>query len=432
VKRRDGTVQCVSPERGRERATTTLHLLDGGPQTLQRGIDLWPGGEWSGPHRDLLPSELASVRRWIDHPNEAAIGQLAFGKDFGVPLRGALGSVGSDHVVSEFKWLRAVEKDKSALAQPPIVQALQARFLEGAMLMTAASLLAEEEASPRTVNVNYSFPLAFDEGDLDTLRGATRRPASAEGPHRRRLLFPAPPLVDEAQAAAGHTPSDKMFRVYLDLGGGSLEVLVDDTLARNSQQGHAGMHPHVFSTSIFFGGSVYLRSLVGAARATAGLVRDARHGLVHPPRQRGAPEPLGQGPARVAARHRRDAQGHRRAPRAGLHRVHRRARGAGARGRVPGARAHRRRRARPLAQPPVYALRQGSARRWILGANKGPGQKRVVEFSLVLLGNGWGFGDIVRDGMKNVEQMMAQRVYARLMELLREHEDLARRSPTAS
>jgi exopolyphosphatase/pppGpp-phosphohydrolase len=27
-----------------------------------------------------------------------------------------------------------------------------------------------------------------------------------------------------------------MFRVYLDLGGGSLEVLVDDTFARNNSR----------------------------------------------------------------------------------------------------------------------------------------------------------------------------------------------------
>jgi hypothetical protein len=64
----------------------------------------------------------------------------------------------------------------------------------------------------------------------------------------------------------------------------------------------------------------------------------------------------------------------------------------------------------------------GASKRWILGVSKGPAQKRVVEFSLVLLGNGWGFGDIVRDGMKTVEQMMAQRVYERLLELLRTSE----------
>jgi len=426
VKRKDGTVQCVSPERGRERATTTLHLLDGGPQTLQRGMDLWPGGEWSGPHRDLLPSELASVRRWIDHPNEASIGQLAFGKDFGVPLRGAVGSVGSDHVVSEFKWLRAVEKDKSSLAQRPIVQMLQARFLEGSMLMTAASLLAEEEASPRSVNVSYSFPLAFDEGDLDTLRGATQ-----EAGERLKVLTGAdflfaPPLVDEAQAAAGHTPSDKMFRVYCDLGGGSLEVLVDDTLARNSQQGHAGMHPHVFSTSLFFGGSVYLRSLLGASEhdrkgsclmpAMGSYTR-----LASAVRQSPSGKALLESPHVIAET--RKATAERRARvyigyivelvarvLAGVCLEH---------GRTPDGTLD-------LSRNRLFTLSgSGAGRRWILGANKGPGQRRVVEFSLVLLGNGWGFGDIVRDGMKNVEQMMTQRVYARLMEMLREHEDLA-------
>ena len=427
VKRKDGTVQCVSPERGRERATTTLHLLDGGPCTLLRGMDLWPGGEWSGPHRDLLPSELASVRRWIDHPNDASIGQLAFGKDFGVPLRGAVGSVGSDHVVSEFKWLRAVEKDKSSLAQRPIVQMLQARFLEGSMLMTAASLLAEEEASPRSVNVSYSFPLAFDESDLDTLRGAT-----LEAGERLKALTGAdflfaPPLVDEAQAAAGHTPSDKMFRVYCDLGGGSLEVLVDDTLARNSQQGHAGMHPHVFSTSLFFGGSVYLRSLLGASEhdrkgsclmpAMGSYTR-----LASAVRQSASGKALLESPHVIAETRKATAERRARVYIGYIVELVSRVLAAVCleHGRAPDGTLD-------LSRNRLFTLSgSGSGRRWILGANKGPGQRRVVEFSLVLLGNGWGFGDIVRDGMKNVEQMMTQRVYARLMELLREHEDLAR------
>ncbi|MBL8603453.1 MAG: hypothetical protein JNK72_16130 [Myxococcales bacterium] len=425
VKRKDGTIQCVAPERGRERASTTLSLIDGGPQTLQRGLDLWPGGEWSGPFRDLLPSELACHKRWIDLASDTVIGNLAFGKDFGVPLRGGVGAVGSDHVVSEFKWLRAVEKDKTALAQRNVVQELQARFLEGAMLMTAASQLAEEEAAPRSVNVSYSFPLAFDEGDLDTLKGA----AQAAGERLKALtgadfLF-APPLVDEAQAAAGHTPSDKMFRVYCDLGGGSLEVLVDDTLARNSQQGHSGMHPHVFSSSIFFGGSVYLRSLLGAGEhdrkgsclmpAMSSYTR-----LASAVRQSPSGKALLESPHVIAET--RKATAERRARvyigyivewvarmLAGVCLEH---------GRTVDGRLD-------LSRNRLFTLAgSGAARRWILGANKGPGQKRVVEFSLVLLGNGWGFGDIVRDGMKNVEQMMAQRVYARLSELLRENEAL--------
>lgn len=424
VKRRDGTMQCVSPERGKERALTTQYLIDGGPQTLNRGLDLWPGGEWSGPYRDLLPSELGCTKRWTDVASETAIMALAFGKDFGVPLRGAVATVSSDYVVSEFKWQRAVEKDKSALAQRPIVQALQARFLEGSMLMTAASILAEEEVAPRTVNVNYSFPLAFDEGDLETLQKA----ASAAGDQLKALtgaefVFPATTLIDEAQAAAGHTPSDKMFRVYLDLGGGSLEVLVDDTAARNNQQGHAGYHPHVFSTSIFFGGSVYLRSLVGAGEG------DRRGACVMPSmssytrlagvvRQSSSGKALLESPHVIAEARKSTAERRARVYigyivefvariLAGVCLEH----GRTANGAID------------LSRNRLFTLATvGNQRRWILGTMKGPGQKRTVEFSLVLLGNGWGFGDIVRDGMKTVEQMMAQRVYERLMELLRDTE----------
>jgi len=421
VKRRDGTMQCVAPERGKDRTPTTQYLVDGGPQTLFRGLDLWPGGEWSGPYRDLLPSELGSVKRWTDVASESAITNLAFGRDFGVPLRGAVGTTSSEYVVSEFKWLRAVEKDKSALARREVVQALQSRFLESALLMTSAALLAEDEVAPRTVNVNYSFPLAFDEGDLDTLRRAAEDAAQGlKALTGADYLFPPTPLLDEAQAAAGNTPSDKMFRVYLDLGGGSLEVLVDDTLARNGQQGHAGLHPHVFSTSLFFGGSVYLRSLLGAAEG------DRRGSCVMPAvgsytrlastvRQSPSGKALLDSPHVIAEQRKTTAERRARVyigyivelvarVLAGVCLEHGRS--------VTGAIDLSHNRLFTLATTP-------NGRRWILGTQRGPAQKRAVEFSLVLLGNGWGFGDIVRDGMKTVEQMMAQRVYERLMELVR-------------
>ncbi len=420
IKHKDGTMQCIAPERGRDRRSTTLHLVDGGLQTLHRGLDLWPGGEWSGPAHDLLPSELGCVKRWTDVASEGAIRGLAFGRDFGVPLRGAIAAVSSDQVVSEFKWLRAVQKDKAALAQRGLVQALQARFLEVSMLMTSAALLAEDDATPQTVNCNYSFPLAFDESDLDTLRLA----ADTAGLELKALtgadfVFPPSPQVDEAQAAAGHTPSDKMFRVYLDLGGGSLEVLVDDTLARTGHQGHAGLHPHVFSTSLFFGGSVYLRSLVGAGEGDrrgacvmpgmssytrlSGVVRQSTSGRAF----LDSPQVIAEARRSTAERRARAYIGYiiELVARvlAGVCLEHGRARNGGI----------------DLSHNRLFTLSTvGNTRRWILGTSRGPGQKRTVEFSLVLLGNGWGFGDIVRDGMKTVEQMVSQRVYERLTDLL--------------
>ena len=422
VKRRDGTLQCVAPERGRDRVPTSLRLVDGGPPTLQRGLDLWPGGGWSGPQHDLLPSELGCVRRWSDVANVEAIRGLVFGRDFGVPLRGAGASVSPEQIVGEFKWLRAVEKDKSALARPELVQALQARYLEAALLMASAAVLADEETAPRTVNATYSFPLAFDEGDLESLRRAAEDAATRlKELTGADFVFPATPLVDEAQAAAGHASSDKAFRVYLDLGGGSLEVLVDDTLARKGQQGHAGLHPHVFSSSLFFGGSVFLRSLVGAGEG------DRRGSCVMPAvgsytrlssavRQSVSARSLLESPHVIVEARRATAERRARvfigyiveyAARvlAGVCLEH---------GRTASG-------ALDLSRNRLFSMTgTGAQRRWILGVSRGPEQKRVVEFSLVLLGNGWGFGDLVRDGMKSVEQMMAHRVYERLRALLQE------------
>jgi hypothetical protein len=59
------------------------------------------------------------------------------------------------------------------------------------------------------------------------------------------------------------------------------------------------------------------------------------------------------------------------------------------------------------------------ARRWVLGTPTDDG-RRSIEFSLVLIGNGWGFGELIRDGTHSVEALVAQRVRIRLLELLRE------------
>ncbi len=416
----DGTKRTVQPERGRSRAPTTMMIIDGGAQTIHRGLDLWPGGGWSGPYNDLLPSELASLQRWVDVGARGAgeIHGLKFGETLGIPLRGGHSKVSSEYVVNEFKWKRSVARDKPAVGDSEKVQALQARFLEGAMLMTLAARLAEEEIAPRTVNVQYSYPLAFDTEDFESLKLATERAS----PRLEKLtgatfLFHCSEL-DEAQAAVAQEAADKMFRVYLDLGGGSFEILVEDTKARKGESGHAGMQPRVFSTSIFFGGSAYLRSLVGnneVERQGTCLMPD----VAGYAQLAGLVRSMASGRQLVTSRNviqeAREQKAVRRARAyfgyiveliarvlAGMCLEH----GRTADGRLD------------LTRNRLFTRVDVPSRRWILGTLKGPASERRVEFELVLLGNGWGFGEIVLDGMATVEQMVAERVRKRLMDLL--------------
>jgi hypothetical protein len=416
----DGSKGTVRPERGRTRASTTFQVIDGGPQALNRGLDLWPGGGWSGPHHDLLPSELAATRRWVDIGVRGAseIMGLKFGEDLGIPLRGGISKVASEQVVNEFKWKRSVQRDKPALGDTEKVHALQSRFLEGAMLMTLAARLAEEDNAPRTVNVQYSYPLAFASEDFESLKIA-----SDQASRRLEALTGAQVLInksglDEAQAAVAQQASDRQFRVYLDLGGGSFEILVEDTWARNNQAGHAGMNSQVFSTSIFFGGSVYLRSLVGnneTDRQGTCLMPDVGSYA----QLAGVVRSMSSGRQLVTSRNviqeAREQKAVRRARAYFGYIVELTARVlAGVcleHGRTQDGRLD-------LTHNRLFTRVDPPAFRWILGTRRVPASERLVAFELVLLGNGWGFGEIVLDGVATVEQMMSERVRKRVVELL--------------
>ncbi len=416
----DGTRRTVQPEKGRARASTTFQVIDGGAHTIFRGIDLWPGGTWSGPYNDLLPSELAATRRWVDIGARGAqeISNLKFGEELGIPLRGGHSKVSSENVVNEFKWKRSVARDKPAVGDTDKVVALQSRFLEGAVLMTLAARLAEEDIAPRTVNVQYSYPLAFDTEDFESLRHATEQAShKLEALTGAQVIFNRSEL-DEAQAAVAQEAADKMFRVYLDLGGGSFEILIEDTWARRNEFGHTGMNPHVFSTSIFFGGSTYLRSLVGnneTERQGTCLMPD----VASYAQLAALVRTMASGRQLVTSRNviqeAREQKAVRRARAyfgyiveliarvlAGMCLEH---------GRTHDGRID-------LTKNRLFTRVETPTRRWILGTLKGPASERRVEFELVLLGNGWGFGEIVLDGMATVEQMMAERVRKRLMDLL--------------
>lgn len=271
----EGKVETVKPETGAR--STTRRVF--GRCTTDDPNDLWPGAPWAGPHHDLLPSELMAALPWGQiavRPDQ--IGTMQLGVDIGVPLhlwsQGNVAPEGaSQRILGDFKWERAIRARDGGAGLAGRISWIQARFLELAVLSATAWKLCNGRAYPNQIQVNYSYPPAFSPTDLESLSAAAviaeDRLAGymglehhGQGP--KSVQFKRGP--DEAQAAVVGSKSHRMFTVFVDIGGGSLEVLVEDNFAAEKQKGHDGLQPEVVSNSVYFGGGAYLRSLVRGDR----------------------------------------------------------------------------------------------------------------------------------------------------------------------
>ncbi len=427
----DGKVETVKPESGGRSCTRWVF----GRGAVDDPLDLWPAALWAGPHRDLLPSELMAARTWGEVATQPAqIDAMKLGVDLGVPLRlwsqgNALPPGAAQRILGDFKWERAVRERHDGAGLATHLPQIQARFLEQAVLTATAWKLANGRAYPSQVAVNYSYPPAFTRGDLDVLKQAAALAGARvadclgldwSGQGAKPVEFTLGP--DEAQAAILGAQPNRMFTVFVDIGGGSLEVLVEDTLAVEGQFGHAGMQTEVVSNSVYFGGGVYLRSLVRGERTCsygdyttlAAQVRNFPNGrallraqsLFKPNRvdvARKRAAVYGQAVADYVAR-----------LLAGVCLEHGYQHGGGA-----GAG-----RALNLSRNRLFLHHNG---RWQLGEDHAGGRR--VLFTLMLLGNGWNTVEVaLREGMgMTLEDHFGTLVRQRLQQILRAEGALAAR-----
>lgn len=404
----EGEIGIVSVDDRRARDTSEWILGRNNESMLEPEVNLWPGRAWAGAHRDLIPSEILAIEAWNQIPE---LGEKLNHWDVGVEVGIALGEPTKAHdtrVVGEFKWARA----QPTKALKDNVALLQERFLEMCVLQSLGVIGAQQKLSA-DLHAYYSFPPAFGEGDLDALKQAAAGLKKRLAQYIDFNALSVRPGLNEAAAAATAGNTDSMFTVHVDIGGGSLELLVEDNLARGKSLSHEGWAVPVYSTSIFFGGRVFLRSLVGDGncipdREYTRLAAEVRAGK----------EILSFVPSEALARivkRRADvyvkyvAEFVARALAAQcLEHGYSIDEGEG----LPDGE-------RPwnLARNRLFTRTDKSAP-WRIGTDRNGG--REVTFDLVLLGNGWGCADVVfpRDGT-NLEEQVSALVQRRLHELIR-------------
>ncbi len=406
--------------------------------------DLWPGAPWTGGERDLLPSELLlRDRSWPEFNQDCdKLSLLKLGVGIGVPLMMAQpqrdpqrSAIRPMSLLSDFKWQRALRAQSlEGLAQE--AWRVQAKFLEAAMLMTLASRIRNERVYPSSVNLWYSYPPAFGEKDKQQLDwagggGATPKPESMAARLQKHLSLRATvgfvPGPDEASAAVFNHDPNREFAVFVDIGGGSMEVVVRDEYVENGKGGHAGLEQVVTSKSLYFGGGVYLRSLVGDKSKGCLLPGMDYPQLASRIRRYGSgtefiEAPSVFGPQRLqTARLRAQVFGEAVADYvartlAGMSLEHGFQRGT---------------EQRPEAERRLNLTRNRlfywNGKAWQIGG--GAAEQRRVKFTLFLLGNGWNTVEIaVPDGSKqDVETFFAARVRSRLRALIKKEEATARR-----
>jgi hypothetical protein len=276
-----GTTNTVLARKSASPQTTTVSPFEDvgaastrwlfGSKAIPDAADFWIGRPWTGQFKDLLPSELVALRDWavIGH-DPSVLEQLQLGVDVGIPLAPSQ-SEKKERLVTDFKWQRALESNGLG-SMKSNAHIVQARFLEYAMLSALADQAHRAEGRlPKSIEIMYSYPPAFTPTDLSVLEMAFGAGSPSGLTQRLKGLLDGATVnctkgLDEAQSAGLEThTANQMFMVFVDIGGGSLEVLIRDCmggLKGAGSSGHKDWDPVVASNSIYFGGGVYARSLV--------------------------------------------------------------------------------------------------------------------------------------------------------------------------
>ena len=155
--------------------------------------------------------------------------------------------------------------------------------------MTIGGAAGGGRVAPRTVNVNYSLPLAFDEGDLGTLRRAAEDAAQGlKALTGRTLLFPADAVARRGAGGGGYTC--RRCSACTSTSAAGAWRFWSTTPSRATGSRPRGLPPHtVFSRRSSSAGASTRSRCSARPRVTAAVVRDARGELVHAPRQHRAP-----------------------------------------------------------------------------------------------------------------------------------------------
>lgn len=232
----------------------------GSEPTVHRGPDLWPARSGFGPSEDLFPSELLFLhtrgdqsQSLGDHTN------WTYGVDFGIPVAGIEPEFPeADHIISEFKWGKLLQG--SAFANH--VGALQAHYLAATVMTALARCAARKNALPTSVEVFYSYPMAFIKEDHDVLVAAIGQVQQWLG-EAVALSWTFTHGVSESEAAAQSNGGRDVVEVFLDMGGGSTDVAIRTQRAEGEDK-----WTNVYVMSMRYAGAALLAAYAGTRRST--------------------------------------------------------------------------------------------------------------------------------------------------------------------
>ncbi|MCC6649129.1 MAG: hypothetical protein IT374_26615 [Polyangiaceae bacterium] len=256
------TKQQAGPELVPEVSETdwNLYLVRGGPEsTAPAGPDLWPPPRGFGPRRDLFPSELLFSRNKRDTASGlAAVDGWRFGRDFGIPAAGVTpGYAEDEYTLGDFKWTDLLRQRASTYA--PHTASLQAHYISTVLTLSYVRAAIASGQAARTVNVVYSYPMAFTDPDLQILRAGAHL-AQTLLRDTTGLEWTIDEGADESTAAARNAgdPGANIL-VYLDMGGGSSDIGVKQEVRNEEWE-------TVFLTSVAYAGGDLLSAFVGRAQ----------------------------------------------------------------------------------------------------------------------------------------------------------------------
>jgi hypothetical protein len=247
-----------------EETATSLYLLRGGPEpTEHTGPELWPPSRWFGQKQDLVPSELLLL---LPRNEMAArltrIEQWRFGIDYGLPGPGVtLGYPEDQFLLADFKWAEMIAA--SAPAFRPYLEKVQQRYLTAVLSNGLVRVLASGVSIPGSVNLGWSYPMAFAEDDLESLKSAFEATLQELSQTTGMSWQHQGGGPNEARAAArnvGDPGAD--LAVYVDMGGGSTDIAIE-----NPAQGQRLEARNVFLTSVRYAGGDLLNAFAGDGSA---------------------------------------------------------------------------------------------------------------------------------------------------------------------
>lgn len=243
----------------------SLYLVRAGAEpSVHKGPDLWPSSVGFGRYQDLFPSEFLFLRKVDDQAGQlGSIEDWSFGLDFGIPAAGVRPAFSeAEYVLGEFKWAEMIR----GTAFQSKIEWLQAQYIAGVLLCAYARWAVVHGKTPGTVRVKYAYPMAFEQGDLDTLRNA--------GDHAAKLLARWTGLqwsldirMNESEAAAQGGDPRNRIQVFVDMGGGSTDIAV------NVRDFDILSTPYI--TSVRYAGAALLAAYEGSEPRTSCLAAGA-------------------------------------------------------------------------------------------------------------------------------------------------------------